>query len=551
MSNRASTQNPDPTQASAAGESDLHAQRDMLGALLDSLQEQGAQARLIETHISWVLLTANFAYKFKKALRLDFVDYATLAERRFYCQEEVRLNRRLAPDIYLGVVSIIGPRDHLVIVDDDGKNDATVLEHAVKMRTFAQESLWEYRVAQALIWPQETDLLAHKLSVFYLGAEHAASDSSWGTPQAIAKRSSEDLAVIASLLDQRDDLATAQALIEWQAAQHQALSRTFTRRKVLGMIRECHGDLHCGNIITRGERVDVFDCIEFNDSLRWLDVMHDLAFVWMDLQHRGRADLAARLMNLYLQLSGDYRGLAVLRYYGVQRSLVRCKVALLRARQVDGDASAAAILEARSYLKFAADSILPAKAAIIITHGFSGSGKSTLCRHLVELLGAVQVRSDIERKRLHRIAPLHHATAKPGAGIYGARANSATYLRIRRLARDIASAGMPVIVDAAFLQCVQRRQLQQLAQELGLPFFIIDVHATPATLRARVLERERQGNDASDAALGVLEHQLATHEPLGTDEWPHVIAIDSERPMNSTQLNLTFSTLVQTLRRSA
>jgi predicted kinase len=341
----------------------------------------------------------------------------------------------------------------------------------------------------------------------------------------------------------------AKDLIEWQAVQHRALGATFARRKKLGAIRECHGDLHCGNIITRGEQVDVFDGIEFNDSLRWIDVMHDLAFVWMDLQCRGRADLAARLMNRYLQLSGDYRGLAVLRYYGVQRALVRCKVALLRAKQLEAQAAAGAILEARSYLKFASSSILPAQAAIIITHGFSGSGKSTLCRHLVELLGAVQVRSDIERKRLHRIAPTHNAAAEPGAGIYGARASGATYLRIRRLARDIAQAGMPVIVDAAFLQCWQRSQLQQLAHELGLPFFIIDVHATPATLRARVLERERQGNDASDAGLGVLEHQLATHEPLGTDELPHVIAIDSERTMDSAQLNLTFSNLVQTLRR--
>jgi predicted kinase len=351
------------------------------------------------------------------------------------------------------------------------------------------------------------------------------------------------------LLEQRDDQAMAQTLTKWQAAQHLALAAVMARRKKLGAIRECHGDLHCGNIITRGEQVDVFDCIEFNDSLRWIDVMHDLAFVWMDLHCRGRADLAARLMNRYLQLSGDYRGLVVLRYYGVQRALVRCKVALLRAKQLDAQSAAGAMLEARNYLRYASDSILPTRAAIIITHGFSGSGKSTLCRDLVELLGAVQVRSDIERKRLHRIAPAHSAAAEPGAGIYGARASGATYLRLCRLARDIAATGMPVIIDAAFLQRSQRRQVQQLAQELGLPFFIIDVHATPATLRARVLERERDGNDASDAGLGVLEHQLATHEPLGTDELPYVIAIDSEHAMDGKQLNLTFSRLLQTLRR--
>jgi aminoglycoside phosphotransferase family enzyme/predicted kinase len=544
MSDRISTMTPSSAQAGPAPGSDFEAQKKLLDTLVESLQQQGAQVRLIETHISWILLTLDIAYKFKKALRLDFLDYSTPDARRLYCHEEVRLNRRLAPDIYLGVASITGTPQQPVI---DGSGPA--LEHAVKMRAFEQQSLWEYRVTHTLITPQEIDLLAHKLAAFYRCAARAPSASAWGTPAVIAARSSADLAVIADLLPDFDDKRVAQALMEWQASQHVALGKAFMRRKALGWIRECHGDLHCGNIITCGERVDVFDGIEFSDALRWIDVMHDLAFVWMDLQCRGRADLAARMMNRYLQLSGDYRGLAVLRYYGVQRALVRCKVALLRSRQLGGAAAAQAAIEARSYLTFAARAMAPATAAttaaIIITHGFSGSGKSTLCGALVELLGAVQVRSDIERKRLHAIAPDQKAAAGPGAGIYGMRASRACYLRIRRLARDIAIAGMPVIVDAAFLQRAQRIQLQQLAQELDVPFFIIDVHANLATLRARVVEREQRGNDVSDAGLGVLEHQLATHEPLGTDELPYVIKVDSERAMDSAQMRLTFSTLVE------
>ena len=539
---------PSPAQADLAPDSDFKAQKKLLDALIKSLQQQGVQVRLIETHISWVLLTPDIAYKFKKALHLDFLDYSTPDARRFYCDEEVRLNRRLAPDIYLGVASITGTLQQPVI---DGSGAA--LEYAVKMRVFTQESLWEYRVTQALITPQEVDLLAHKLATFYRDAARAPGASVWGTLAVIAARSSDDLSEIACLLADVDEQRTVRELMEWQASQHVALAGTFARRKALGWIRECHGDLHCGNIITCGERVDVFDGIEFSDALRWLDVMHDLAFVWMDLQCRGRADLAARLMNRYLQIKGDYRGLAVLRYYGVQRALVRCKVALLRSRQLGGDAAAQAIIEAKSYLAFASHAIAPATAAttaagttaaIIITHGFSGSGKSTLCVALVELLGAVQVRSDIERKRLHAIAPTEKAAADPGAGIYGPRASRACYLRIRRLARDIAIAGMPVIVDAAFLQRAQRRQLQQLAHELDVPFFIIDVHANLATLRARVVEREQNGNDASDAGLGVLEHQLATHDPLGTDELPYVIKVDSEQSMDSAQMRLTFSKLM-------
>ena len=550
MSDRISTMAPPATQSDPGSDSALVAQKKLLDALMQILQQQGAKVRLIETHISWILLTLDVAYKFKKALRLDFLDYSTPDARHFYCDEEIRLNRRLAPDIYLGVVSITGTPQQPVI---DGSGAA--LEHAVKMRAFAQESLWEYRITQTLIMPQEIDLLAHKLAVFYCAAARAPGESAWGTLGVIAARSSKDLTEITSLLTNSDDQRTMQALREWQASQHVALASIFMRRKALGWIRECHGDLHCSNIITCGERIDVFDGIEFSDAMRWLDVMHDLAFIWMDLQCRGRADLAARLLNRYLQLSGDYRGLAVLRYYGVQRALVRCKVALLRSLQVGGDTAAQATVEAKKYLAFAAHAIAPAAtatavttAAILITHGFSGSGKSTLCVALVELLGAVQVRSDIERKRLHAMAPTEKAAAEPGAGIYGPRANRACYWRIRRLARDIAIAGMPVIVDAAFLQRAQRRQLQQLAHALDVPFFIIDVHANLATLRARVVEREHSGNDASDAGLGVLEHQLATHEPLGTDELPDVIKVDSEHAMDQATLNLTFSKVLRALR---
>jgi aminoglycoside phosphotransferase family enzyme/predicted kinase len=517
-----------PQPASGA---DVADQKQLIETLAAALRRQGIAVQLIETHISWVLLASDVAYKFKKALRLDFLDYSTLEARRFYCEEEIRLNRRLARELYLAVVSINGPPAEPVI-----GGPGLVLEHAVKMRAFAQTALWDYRLQHDVIAAQEVDLLAHQLARFHHCAARAPAASVWGTPDSIATRSAKDMSVIAALLAPGAQLQIADDVAAWQTQQHATLGAVFTRRKALGWIRECHGDLHSGNIVTTENGVAVFDCIEFNDDLRWIDVLHDLAFVWMDLQWRGRSDLAARLLNLYLQRGGDYAGLAVLRYYSVQRALVRCKVALLRSTQPD--AAADAVNEAQSYLAFASAALTPARSAIIIAHGFSGSGKSTLCVRLVELLGAVQVRSDIERKRVYRIA-----AGKIAANIYTPRASSAIYLRLRRLAARIAAAGLPVIIDAAFLQYAQRRQFEQLAQTLGLPFFILDVHANPATLRARISAREREGSDPSDATLAVLEHQLATHEPLGSDELPHVIAIDTERAFDLAQLHIICAAL--------
>jgi aminoglycoside phosphotransferase family enzyme/predicted kinase len=476
----------------------LIAQKKLIEALLCQLQQHGP-VRLIETHISWVLLTADVAYKFKKALQLDFLDYATLDARRFCCNEEIRLNRRLAPHMYLGVSAIHGPL-HSPVIDGPG----AALEYAVKMRAFDQQALWEYRVSHSLIGAQEVDLLADKLARFHCSAALAPSASNWGTPALIAARTDADLAAVKALLKPGNEKTMFDAIVCWQAARQVELAPVFARRKALGWVRECHGDLHCGNIVTAEHGVEVFDCIEFNPALRWLDVIHDLAFVIMDLLCRARPDLAARLMNRHLQHSGDYSGLAVLRYYMVQRAMVRCKVALLRCRQQDGaalkaedkskdapdnvagteaeddEATKTARAQASAYLACAFHSLTPAPAAIIIAHGFSGSGKSTVCDALVGVLGALQLRSDIERKRLYRIRPGAHSKAQPVAGIYTPRATSAVYLRLRRLAARITAAGFPVIVDAAFLQCAQRRQFRQLAQALGLPFFILDVHANCA-----------------------------------------------------------------------
>ncbi|OGB22298.1 MAG: hypothetical protein A3I66_13845 [Burkholderiales bacterium RIFCSPLOWO2_02_FULL_57_36] len=507
----------------------LDNQRKLIRSLASVLEKDGAQVQFFETHISWVLVAERFAYKFKKAVHFDFLDFSTLEARRFYCDEELRLNRRLAPNLYLDVIAVTGSREN-PLIDAAG----TPIEYAVRMRTFPQQALWSHRIGTGIITAKEIDALARKIAQFHGDAAVASKDSAWGTPAALQATADDNLELLSSLLGASDAEIFVRDIKSWQAVQQQNLGSAFENRKAYGMVRECHGDLHGGNILTINDRVEVFDCIEFNEGLRWIDVMNDIAFITMDLQTQGKHGLAARFLNRYLEISGDYDGLAVLRYYQTQRALVRCKVALLRARQLRAEARDAAPHEAQAarYLAFSAESIKPAPAALIIMHGYSGSGKSTFSELLVELAGAVRIRSDVERKRMHGLAATSRVEAAPDAGLYDAAATQLTYGRLCILARHVIESGLPVIVDAAFLKMEQRHLFEDLAHALRAPFFIFELRAAEAALKQRITVRAEQDRDPSDAGLQVLAHQIAHHDPLSDEEMKHTIAVDSEPGMD-------------------
>jgi aminoglycoside phosphotransferase family enzyme/predicted kinase len=501
----------------------LTRQRKLLESLARMLEKEGNSIQVFETHISWVLVAGNFAYKFKKALRFDFVDYSTLERRHFYCKEELRLNRRLAPDIYLSVASITGSRESPAI---DGNGPA--IEYAVKMRAFEQQALWTRRLEHRLVSPEEIDALATIIARFHQTAVVAPKDSAWCTPDALQALAHANLTEIAALVDKDDERQWVDELRKWDCAQRRKLSNAFVKRKEMGFIRECHGDLHGGNILTIDGQVEVFDCIEFNDSLRWIDVMNDIAFTCMDLAFRQRPGYAARFLNRYLAATGDYEGLAVLRYYEICRALVRCKVALLRARQLRDARQEESGHEqpGENHLAFAMHGITPTPSAVLITRGFSGSGKTTFSSALVELTGAIQLRSDVERKRMHGLSATDRAAAAPGMNLYDAATTRSTYEHLRTLARCVVESGRPVIVDAAFLGAEHRALFSSLASELRVPFLIFDIQASEATMRARIISRESVGHDASDAGLEVLMHQLVNHDPLSIDEARNAITVD-------------------------
>jgi uncharacterized protein len=502
----------------------LAAQRRMVEALRDPARYPFpvAAVSLIETHISFVLLTGTFAYKIKKAVDFGFLDCTRLEQRRFFCEEELRLNRRLSTHFYLGVVAIGGSAD-----DPYWEGEAVeAIEYAVKMEEFAQEDLLDRVLMRGALSAGHIDALAAAIAALHSAAPVAAPVLDYGSPHAVQ-------AVVDAAFSQLRPLAAAadHALVEdiesWMAAEYRRLRPLFARRKLGGSVRECHGDLHLSNIaLLRGE-LQIFDAIDFAPQLRWIDVASDLAFLLMDLSQRGRTDYAWRLLNEWLEITGDYAGLSVLLYYQVYRALVRALVSRLHAAE---PALPSAVRDAASateiaYLRHAAALRAPRVRALLVTHGFSGAGKSTLARAVGETFGVVRITSDIERKRRHGLPPFAHNAATDT--LYSKAATATTYQELGRLARLAIGAGYPVIIDAACLERSQRMQFRFLAQRLGVPFLLLDCQAPPALLRHRVSRRAEVSRDASDATLPMLERQIETADPLGPDELDTALRIDS------------------------
>jgi aminoglycoside phosphotransferase family enzyme/predicted kinase len=480
----------------------------------------------LETHISHILLTGEHAYKIKKAINFGFLDFTTLAARRFFCAEELRLNRRLAPDLYLGVVPITGSVDAPVL-----GGDGPALEYAVKMREFRQDALASEILARGELSPVDMDALAAQVAAFHGTIAAAGPESDFGAPGEVLRVARQNFAQLRPLLAAVEEHDEIDALSAWTEREHAARRATFLRRRKGGFVRECHGDLHLGNIARIAGELVIFDCIEFNAAMRWIDVMSEVAFTVMDLEDRRRADLGHRFLNAYLEHTGDYAGLAVLRFYLVYRALVRAKIARMRAQQLDAGAAGALHVEYRGYVNLARRYARTPQPALIITHGFSGCGKTTLSQPLLESIGAVRIRSDVERKRLHGLDFRARNGKGVGRGLYADAATQETYRRLATLAREIVGAGRVAIVDATFLSRWQRDLFHDLAMELGTPFAIVDFVAPESTLRERVARRAATGADASDADLAVLDHQLRTREPLAREELGWVVEFDAEVPL--------------------
>jgi aminoglycoside phosphotransferase family enzyme/predicted kinase len=494
-----------------AGHGEPEAHATLVAVLRRSL---GERTRLIETHISSVLLAGNFAYKLKKPVALGFLDFSTLAARRRYCELELGLNRRSAPQLYLEVVPITGTVDAPRL----GGGGAPI-EYAVKMRRFDTEDCFDRLLARGALDAALVDALADRVAAFHAAVAVAPADSPFGTPQAVLGDATDNFAHIERLDAPGASREALRRLRAWTEDEGTALRETFGQRKLRGFVRECHGDLHLGNIARVDGAPTPFDCIEFNEEFRWIDVMSEIAFTVMDFVDRGAPGFAWRFLNRLLESSGDYEGVALLRFYLVYRAMVRAKVALIRARQpgADSGTAAAALADFNRHLADAAGFAAQRPRALILIGGVSGSGKTTVAQSLLESLGAVRLRSDVERKRLHGLGAAARSDSALGAGLYTAQATRDTYERLAALADALLPTGLPVIVDATCLHAADRSPFLRLARERNAHGVLLWCDAPIHVLRERIAKRAAAGGDASEATLEVLAHQLESLEPPEPD----------------------------------
>lgn len=476
---------------------------------------------VVETHISTVMLTDDYAYKLKKPLDLGFLDFTTLDQRRHACDEELRLNRRLAPELYLQRIAVTGTPDDPAI-----GGDGALLDWAVQMQRFDDSRLYDRLLEQDRLQGDDLEAVAAQVGPFHEAAAVATPDTDWGTPEAVAAPARDN---IAALREQLGADARLEHLAGWTDERLAALDPVFRQRRADERIRECHGDLHLGNIVDVDGRPVIFDGIEFAPELRWIDVINEAAFLAMDLQSRRRPDLAARFLSAYLEATGDYGGAVLLPFYRAYRALVRAKISGLRANDTGADASTRdeARRQRNQYLEEAeAETQLPTP-RLVLMHGLSGSGKSTVARELVERLAAIRVRSDVERKRLQGL----DADARTGAGIgqgpYDRTTSERTYRRLEELAGQLLQAGCSVVVDAASLRRDERERFRALADVAGIPFTLVACEAPESVLRERIQARQQAGRDPSEADTAVLDHQLHTAEFPDSDELPDTLRVDT------------------------
>ena len=477
----------------------------------------------IETHISHVFLVGDRAYKIMKPLDLGFLDFSTLERRRQGCEEEIRLNRRLAPSLYIGVVPITGTPDRPRV---GGTGPA--LEFAVQMYRFDQEALLDCRP----LTPELVDRLAARVATFHAEIPRADPASHFGTPETVLAPMLENLRQIRQ---QVADLGRAESLDRleaWTLERWRTLVPVIKRRREEGRVRECHGDMHRGNIALVDDEPLFFDALEFNPNLRWIDTASELAFLTMDLHEAGAADLAGRLLNRYLELGGDYGALEVLDLYQVYRAMVRAKVLAIRLGQADLPAAEVAEhrLDCARYLDLAMAYTRRRRPRLLLTCGLSGSGKSRLASRLREVLPIIHLRSDLERKRLFGLGPGEQPRCGIGTGIYSPQATQQTYQRLLSLAESILGSGYDVIVDATFLGRRWRAAFHDLARHQNAGFVTLTLLAPMAILRERVAKRATAGGDASDATVPVLECQASGCERLSRSERRLAIFIDSTDP---------------------
>jgi len=500
---------------------------ELVKALLKSkaYPETTGKIELAQTQMSFVFLTSEFVYKVKKAVDLGYLDYTTLEKRRFFCQKEIELNRRLCPEIYLGVVPVTRDRGAIRI---GGRGE--VIEYAVKMRRLPQKAMMDVLLANDGVSVEMITGVAQKLAAFHKEAETNAEISAFGEIKTITRNTDENFDQTEKYIGRTISKDSYRHVKNFTNSFVEESAPLFNRRIKEGRIRDCHGDLHAAHICF-SDGICIYDCIEFNDRFRYCDIASEIAFLAMDLDHYGRADLSRSLVKAYVNESGDKELLELLGFYKGYRAYVRGKVESFKLDDpyISKGGKEKTLEIAASYFDLAR-AYTRAKPVLFITVGLVGTGKSTLSKALAGRLGLAVISSDITRKQLAGVPLTEHRFEGFDGGIYSAELSRKTYDKMFSGAGDILSDGGSVILDASFIKAEERLKAKRLAEETGADFFIIECRLDEENIKKRLAWRLKRGS-ISDGRWEIYRPQKEAFDPVKEASPQKHAIVDTSKPL--------------------
>lgn len=507
---------------------------------------------IIETQVSWVVLTGDYVYKVKKELDFGFLDFSTLQKRQFYCEEELRLNQRLAPDIYQAVVTIsgnnlqptVGEYDYrsqyqhfaeasastAIPAQDLESNTSPILEYAVRMQQFEPQAGLDQLLRRNQFKPQWIDQLAEQLAQFHLCLPTVTANSPWGKPENIWQLVKDNFEHTLNFNQEPEIQSKLQHLYDQASQAYLDLSDVLDDRRRQGFIRECHGDLHLANITCYQDQLRLFDCIEFNLEFRWIDTCSDLAFLLMDLEANGKYSWANLALNRYLEVTGDYQTLALLNFYKSFRSMVRAKVATL-GEQASRDTFVKYLNLTRHYQQ-------AQQPKLILMHGLSGSGKSYISSKIIQASSTIRLRSEVERNRIHK------ELQKKGKSLalHSPEINARLSQHLLDLTEQILSLGYTVIVDGTFLKQHFRQKYFDIAEKQSLQVTIISCQCHDKLMEARLVKGINTRTNDSQFSLDRLYTQRSYQQPLSEKEKKFQQIVDTDSDLSIARLIDQFKT---------
>lgn len=489
----------------------------------------------IETHISVVFLTGQFAYKLKKPVNFGFLDFSSLDHRKKYCGLELKLNRRTAPQLYLDVVKIVpsaNTKNLKIVPCHERADDESPVDYMVKMRQFNPSSVLANLMQQQRMKFAMVEKLSAQIADFHLSAEVVDFDSELGEPTTQLQPMKDNFPTLYSTFKAQTTLDQLAHLKLGTDTLFTSLTPLLVQRKQDGFVKACHGDLHLDNIAVIDGSPVIFDGIEFNDAFRWIDVSSDLAFLLVDLDHRGQEAASLQILSLYLSKTLDYNALYLLTFYRIYRALVRAKISSLRAGQLlaESDEHQKSKQVAQKYIDQAEHYLQKNKAPkCLLLQGVSGTGKSHFAHQLVEVfphINAIIISSDRTRKTLYGIGFNDRVTEDEKVKLYSQEMNIKTYRAMASYAEIALQAGFNVIVDATFLKHQHRHTFYELAQQQGATAYLIHLQAKTEFTKEVIANRTKLNNNPSDADESVMTRQLdIVEKPLQSE---NAITLDSE-----------------------